>query len=454
LPALLIDRASPKAPYEQVRDQLRDQIRTGRLPIGARLPSVRDMVRGCSLSNTTILKALHQLKEEGLLVGRQGYGIVVNAARPEPSASQAAAELSIENVEWLHSDWPRLLNSFTASHPGARVIQRPSDTDIHFVTSDFLPQRAPALEDVTDLALEIHDRRSKGAGLFDVCRLDGKLFFVPLFINVSVMACNVDVFEQAGVALPSPDWDWDEYLRVSRALTAPAHNRHAAAIRGHWDCFLPIVWQAGGAVFDPPGKRCLLNSPQGRQAARFLREQRHTATLSPVASPHDTFCAGQAAMVHMGVWSYYEVTQRGCRWVARPLPRGERQATWSAARGYGLSRRAINRNLAIEFIRAAAGVDLWPDRRDKTPALPMNRELELDGENERVYRACLDHARTWLADIEPALRRPAHISALNVINRYVQSFVHGAEPIEDLLKSLCAEMDAFLTDHEAPNWRY
>jgi len=452
LPTILIDRSSPKAPYEQVRDQLRDQIRTGHLPAGSRLPSVRDMVRGCSLSNTTILKALHQLKEEGLLVGRQGYGIIVNAARPEPPAPPPA-ELSVENTEWLHGDWPRFFNSFTASHPGARVVLRPSDTDIHFVTSDFLPQRAPALEDVTDLALEIHDRQSAGASLFDVCRLDGRLYFVPLFINVSLMACNVDVFEQAGVPLPSADWDWDEYLRISRALTDPAKKRHATAFHDHWDCFLPVVWQAGGAVFDPAGKRCLLSSPQARQAALFLREQGRTSTLSPVASPHETFCAGQTAMVHVGVWSYYDLTQRGCRWVARPLPRGIRQATWTAARGYGLSRRAQNRGLAIEFIRAAAGVELWTDKRDKRPALPMNRRLELDGPNERVYRGALAHARAWLADIEPAHRRPTHVSALNVINRYVHEFVFGAEPVEDLLRTLCAEMDTFLTDHEDPNWR-
>jgi DNA-binding GntR family transcriptional regulator len=76
---------SPYKPdYRRVADDLREQIKDGRLAPGAKLPTKREMCAQYSVSSQTIESAMLVLKTEGLLDGRQGKGVYV--ARPEIEA--------------------------------------------------------------------------------------------------------------------------------------------------------------------------------------------------------------------------------------------------------------------------------------------------------------------------------------------------------------------------------
>ncbi len=74
-----------KPDYRRVADDLREQIRDGRLAPGAKLPTKREMCAHYAVSSQTIESAMLVLKTEGLVEGRQGKGVFV--ARPEESRS-------------------------------------------------------------------------------------------------------------------------------------------------------------------------------------------------------------------------------------------------------------------------------------------------------------------------------------------------------------------------------
>lgn len=70
-----IDRASGVPAYAQIEDRLIDLIESGRLAIGDRLPSERDLARWVGVNRLTARAALSSLTRRGLLergVGRQG----------------------------------------------------------------------------------------------------------------------------------------------------------------------------------------------------------------------------------------------------------------------------------------------------------------------------------------------------------------------------------------------
>jgi len=76
---------SPYKPdYRRVADDLREQIKDGRLAPGAKLPTKREMCAHYGVSSQTIESAMLVLKTEGLLDGRQGKGVYV--AQPESEA--------------------------------------------------------------------------------------------------------------------------------------------------------------------------------------------------------------------------------------------------------------------------------------------------------------------------------------------------------------------------------
>jgi GntR family transcriptional regulator len=73
----MVSRASGRPAYLQIADALREQIRAGRYPPGARLPTERELMQTYRVSSRTIRVALDQLRGEGLAVSYQGRGVFV-----------------------------------------------------------------------------------------------------------------------------------------------------------------------------------------------------------------------------------------------------------------------------------------------------------------------------------------------------------------------------------------
>src|SRR5919112_4718663 len=58
-------------------EQLADQIKSGRLAPGARLPTEHALTRAARVSRTVVREAVAALRAEGLVVTRQGVGAFV-----------------------------------------------------------------------------------------------------------------------------------------------------------------------------------------------------------------------------------------------------------------------------------------------------------------------------------------------------------------------------------------
>jgi DNA-binding GntR family transcriptional regulator len=64
----MIQREGPVAPWRQLAALLRERIKSGELPPGARLPSITSLAQEYDLAVTTVQKAVGALKDEGLIV--------------------------------------------------------------------------------------------------------------------------------------------------------------------------------------------------------------------------------------------------------------------------------------------------------------------------------------------------------------------------------------------------
>jgi GntR family transcriptional regulator len=80
-----IDRAEPVALHDQVAAEIRRAIADGEAGPGERLPLAKDMASILGVNKNTVLRALHILRDEGLLDFQRGRGITV-AGTPERSA--------------------------------------------------------------------------------------------------------------------------------------------------------------------------------------------------------------------------------------------------------------------------------------------------------------------------------------------------------------------------------
>ncbi|MDV9173151.1 GntR family transcriptional regulator [Streptomyces sp. W16] len=85
------------APYEQIRAQISEQARSGALPVGHRLPTVRGLAESLGLAANTVAKAYRALETDGVIETRGRNGTLIAAAgsaaeREAALAAQAYAE--------------------------------------------------------------------------------------------------------------------------------------------------------------------------------------------------------------------------------------------------------------------------------------------------------------------------------------------------------------------------
>lgn len=98
---LLIERGArgavagrPPGPpvYQQIADQIRDQVEKGLLTPGERLPPIRELARELGVNRDTVSSAYETLAAEGVIDARVGRGTFVRGLRPRREAPVAPIE--------------------------------------------------------------------------------------------------------------------------------------------------------------------------------------------------------------------------------------------------------------------------------------------------------------------------------------------------------------------------
>ncbi|WP_086728631.1 PLP-dependent aminotransferase family protein [Streptomyces carpinensis] len=103
---LAVDRTSGRPLHAQLQHGLRDAIRTGRLQVGERLPSSRELARALGVSRGLVQECYAQLQAEGYLATRPGFATRVAAGAAEPPGDPQP-----------RSTAPRLLADFRCGVP-------------------------------------------------------------------------------------------------------------------------------------------------------------------------------------------------------------------------------------------------------------------------------------------------------------------------------------------------
>ena len=93
-----IDPSSALPPYEQIRVQIADLVRAGKLPANQRLPTVRQLAADLQVAPGTVGKAYALLESEGLLATNRSKGTRVAAGHHHAATVQEAAQRYVATV--------------------------------------------------------------------------------------------------------------------------------------------------------------------------------------------------------------------------------------------------------------------------------------------------------------------------------------------------------------------
>ena len=90
---ILISNSSSVALYEQIENQIKNQILNGTIKSGDPLPSIRSLAKELKVSIITTKRAYEELEKEGFIETVVGKGTFVSGANSERLKEAAMAEM-------------------------------------------------------------------------------------------------------------------------------------------------------------------------------------------------------------------------------------------------------------------------------------------------------------------------------------------------------------------------
>ncbi|MGW0663261.1 GntR family transcriptional regulator [Streptodolium elevatio] len=88
---ITLDPDSQVPPFEQVREQIAEQARTGVLPVGTKLPTVRALAAELGLAVNTVARSYRELEADSVVETRGRNGTFVAAVGDTARREAAAA---------------------------------------------------------------------------------------------------------------------------------------------------------------------------------------------------------------------------------------------------------------------------------------------------------------------------------------------------------------------------
>ncbi len=122
-------------------------------------------------------------------------------------------------------------------------------------------------------------------GILAVNEYEGGIYGLPWIAQPVVTYYNKALFDAAGLDYPTPDWTWDDFIEMAKALTLDTNGDGTVDqwgfINNGWPPPFIFVWQAGGELISPDFTSAPIDSPEFLEGFEFYLSTAFNPELSP-----------------------------------------------------------------------------------------------------------------------------------------------------------------------------
>lgn len=144
--------------------------------------------------------------------------------------------------------------------------------------------------------------------LVDLYNVDGVQYALPKDYDTIAVFYNKELFEQAGVALPTNDWTWEDMVETATKLTKQDGSVYGIAApletqTGYYN----TVFAHGGCIISEDGKKSGYDLPETQAGIQCWVDLQKAEITPSLASLTETegyiqFLSGRTAMLVQGSW--------------------------------------------------------------------------------------------------------------------------------------------------------
>ncbi|MDT3358614.1 MAG: sugar ABC transporter substrate-binding protein [Spirochaetota bacterium] len=224
--------------------------------------------------------------------------------------------------------------------------------------------------------------------------VDGQIYGLPWGTAPLYMLLNLEVFEKAGVALPSLDWTTKDFERIVRSFNPQEDKVYGFAIDTNYlSSVLPHIWSKGGTLLSEDKSRYTGDSAEASSAIQMLADlykegymPKDTINSGNTEALRRWFSNGTVAMMSGSAQEILAIQKiEGIRFEAWTMPQAvdSKNTTVFKSNTISISKSSKQKEAAwtfTKFLRGVEGEDLYVRAKRFPPTLniPENWALYLD----------------------------------------------------------------------------
>lgn len=363
-------------------------------------------------------------------------------------------DISVELIYIPANDWPDYFTKIRTMIAGGNApdLCRIAVEGIQMFTSlglaqpmdDFI-KKNPQL--VGDALTDIHPK------LEAPFKINGKTYGLVCEWNNNMIHFNTKLLKEAGLSVPSGDWNRDTFLNYCQKLTKVTQGKQqfAVAIPNYYFGIEAWLYANGASILNDNMTQCTLNQPKAVEIFQLWKDLIYKYKYAPFPDPNanqiQQLIDGQVAMGTWGRWptavyvsnhfsdvavqylpkfsSKYDVVFGSAAYsvlnTSKHLNEALRTSLWTAGRYfvshyYGLGDIPARRSVAAQVIPAAG--------------IPQNYDL--------FYRSA-DFAKVVQAPVQ-------YPDVANVVDKYFTAVVSSQMEVQDAMDKATAEINTILSN--------
>lgn len=191
----------------------------------------------------------------------------------------------------------------------------------------------------------------------------------PYDTSTWALVYNKEMFDKQGLAYPTEEWTWSDYLENAKKLTLDTDGDGKV---DQWGSIAPgldpykfesMVRSEGGQYFADDYSECLVNDPRVKKVFQYWHDltwKYHVTPTPDVAQGLDLFTTGKVAMAIEGQWVIRPYSQRAeFPWDVAYLPKGSAgRKLITGGSGYAIASTTKQPELAWEFLKHYTSSDM------------------------------------------------------------------------------------------------